>query len=217
MKFEGSDFYAALIHELKNNLGLLSMTIDSIPTQGDPTHDEPIDSARLQCQEVVDRLQQALLIYKASNQPIQPNIDAYSPHDLLHMIKERAVSLSRGRLQVQVDIALDTPEIWFFDRDLIEMALINAIHNSLSYARTGISIKAKLIEGCLALIVCDDSAGYPEHILASVETNRPYRASGTGLGLQFSRLIAQGHQNQGRTGELRLHNDAGAVFCLLLP
>ncbi|MGV8991076.1 MAG: sensor histidine kinase [Thiobacillus sp.] len=217
MKFEGSDFYAALIHELKNNLGLLSMTIDSIPTQGDPTQDEPIDSARLQCQEVVDRLQQALLIYKASNQPIRPNIDAYSPHDLLNMIKERAVSLSRGRLQVQVDIALDTPEIWFFDRDLIEMALINAIHNSLSHAHMGIEIKAELIEGCLALIVRDDSAGYPEHILASVEKNLPCRASGTGLGLQFSRLIAQSHQNQGRTGELRLHNDAGAVFCLLLP
>lgn len=217
MKFEGSDFYAALIHELKNNLGLLSMTIDSIPVLGEPAHDEPVDSARLLCQEVVDRLKQALLIYKASNQQIRPSIDAYSPHDLVDAIKARAEFLSRGRLRVETAIAPDAPAIWFFDRDLIEMAMINAIQNSLTYARSSIRIEANLMEGCLALIVRDDSEGYPDHILASVATHTPYRATGTGLGLQFSRLIAQSHDNQGRTGELRLRNDRGAVFCLLLP
>jgi len=217
MKFEGSDFHAALIHELKNNLGLLSMTIDSIPVLGEPAHDEPVDSARLLCEEVVDRLQQALLIYKASNQQIRPNIDAYSPHDLLEVIKARAESLSRGRIRVETAIAPDAPAIWFFDRSLIEIALINAIHNSLTYARSRIRIEASPMEGGLALTVRDDSDGYPEHILASVAANTPYRATGTGLGLQFSRLIAQSHDNQGRTGELRLRNDHGAVFCLMLP
>lgn len=217
MKFDGNDFYAALIHELKNSLGLLSMTIDSIPVLGEPGHDEPVDSARLLCQEVVDRLQQALLIYKASNQPIHPNIDAYSPHDLLHAIEARAEALSRGRVKVEMVIAADAPAIWFFDRDLIEMAMINAIQNSLAHAHSSIRIEANLLEGCLALSVRDDSAGYPEHILESVAANTPYRATGTGLGLQFSRLIAQIHDNQGRPGELHLHNDQGAVFCLLLP
>lgn len=217
MKFDGSDFYAALIHELKNNLGLLSMTINSIPMLGEPAHDEPVDSARLLCQEVVDRLKQALLIYKASNQPIRPNIDAYSPHDLVDAIKERAEFLSCGRLRIEAMVAPDVPAIWFFDRDLIEMALINAIHNSLAYARSRIGIEASLMKGGLALTVRDDSDGYPEHILASVAANTPYRATGTGLGLQFSRLIAQSHDNQGRTGELRLRNDHGAVFCLILP
>ena len=217
MKFDGNDFYAALIHELKNSLGLLSMTIDNIPVRGDPAHDEPVDSARLLCQDVVDRLQQALLIYKASNQPIHPNIDAYSPHDLLHAIEARADSLSRGRLRVETQIAADAPAIWFFDRDLIEMALINAIQNSLAHAHAAVRIEASLLEGCLALTVRDDSAGYPEHVLDSMATNTPYRATGTGLGLQFSRLIAQSHDNQGRRGELRLHNDQGAVFTLLLP
>ena len=217
MKFEGSDFYAALIHELRNNLGMLSMTIDSIPVLGEAAHDGAVDSARLLCQDVVDRLQQALLMYKATNQPIRPNIDAYSPHDLLNAIKARAEFLSRGRLRIETAIAPDAPAIWFFDRDLIEMALINAIQNSLAYAHSSIGIEANLMEGCLALSVRDDSDGYPEHILASVATNTPYRATGTGLGLQFSRLIAQSHDNQGRTGELRLRNDQGAVFCLLLP
>jgi K+-sensing histidine kinase KdpD len=217
MKFDGTDFYAALIHELKNNLGLLAMTIERIPLQGEQEHDATVDEARLLCQGVVERLQQALLIYKAGNQQLQPAIDAYSPHDLVHEIKARAVALSRGHFSIEAALAPEVPAVWFLDRDLIEMALINAIQNSMAYARSSIRIEANMAEGCLALSVRDDSDGYPEHILSSVATNTPYRATGTGLGLQFARLIAQSHDNRGRLGELRLSNDQGAVFCLLLP
>jgi K+-sensing histidine kinase KdpD len=217
MKFNGTDLYAALIHELKNDLGLLSLTIDGIPRLGEREHDTTVDAARLLCQGVVDRLQQSLLIYKAIDQPIRPAIDAWSPQDAVHEIRDRAAALSRGRIRVEAVLAQDVPEIWFFDRDLVEMALINAIHNSLTHARSTLSIEASMTEGCLALTVRDDSAGYPEHILAGVAANAAFQATGTGLGLQFSRLIAQSHDNQGRRGELRLHNEQGAVFCLLLP
>jgi K+-sensing histidine kinase KdpD len=217
MKFDGTDFYAALIHELKNNLGLLSMTIERIPMHGEPAHDEPLDGARMLCQGVVARLQQALLIYKAINHQFHPNIDAYSPHDLVNEIRDRAVALSRGRLRVETMVSTEVPAIWFFDRDLIVMALINAIQNSLNYARSCSRIEASMVDGCLALSVRDDSTGYPEHVLTSVATNTPYRATGTGLGLQFARLIAESHDNRGRLGELRLRNERGAVFCLLLP
>lgn len=217
MKLDGTDFYAALIHELKNSLALLSMNLERIPLQGEAAHDGAVDAARLLCQGVVDRLHQALLIYKAANGPLHPVIDAASPHDLVHEIAERTKALARGRLRV--DVALDDalPAVWFFDRDLVDMALINAIHNALAYARSTLRIEAGMVDGCLALTVRDDSAGYPDHILASGPADAPYRTTGTGLGLQFARLIAQAHENRGRAGELRLSNDEGAVFELLLP
>ena len=217
MKLDDTGFYAALIHELKNNLGLLAMTIERIPVQNEAVHDEPLDAARLLCQGVIGRLQQALFIYKVDHQQMHPAINAYSPHDLVQGISDQAVALSRGHLRIEVEIQPEVPAIWFLDRDLIEMALINAIHNSLAYAHSTIRIEATMLDGCLALMVRDDSEGYPEHVLNSVATNTPYRSTGTGLGLQFARLIAQSHDNQGRTGELRLHNDQGAVFCLVLP
>ncbi|MBT9568114.1 MAG: HAMP domain-containing histidine kinase [Thiobacillus sp.] len=217
MTLDARDFYAALIHELKNDLGLLSMTIDSIPATGDAGHDRPVDLARLHCQHVVDRLQQTLLIYKASQKQFHPRIDAYSPHELMQAITARAQSLSHGRFSIELTVDPATPAIWFFDRDLIEMALINAVQNSLTYANAAIRLGLGMRDGYLALCVQDDSAGYPDHVLASVAANEPYRATGTGLGLQFSRLIAQSHDNQGRSGTLRLHNDSGAVFCLLIP
>ncbi len=217
MKIESADLYAALVHELKNNLGLLSMTIDGIPVTGQPEHDRQVDAARLECQGVIDRLQQALLVYKAQHKGIEPMIDAYSPSDLAQELRQTAESLARGRLQVEVQVAEGVPDIWFFDRNLVEMALINAIHNSLGHARSTIRIGLAMKDGLLEISVWDDSTGYPEHVLQAFADRQPYRACGTGLGLLFAQLVAEVHKNRGRVGELCLCNQEGALFSLRLP
>lgn len=218
MKFDGSDFYAALMHELKNDLGLLSMSLERIPLHGDITHDATLDAARLHCQGVVDRLHQALLIYRASDQEIHPNVDAYSPLELVERVAARANALAHGRFHIRTAVSPHMPALRFFDRDLVEMALLNAIHNALAHARTTIGIEAAVVDDYLELTVRDDSVGYPEHVLASVADGTPCHAAvGTGLGLQFARLIAESHIDRERRGELRLANDNGAVFRLLLP
>jgi K+-sensing histidine kinase KdpD len=214
---ESKDLYAALMHELKNNLGLLGMTIDGIPVTGQQEHDHLVDEARLLCQRVVDRLQQALLVYKAQSQAIVPMVDAYSPRDLAEELRDTADSLARGRLEVEVSIAEGVPEIWFFDRNLVEMALINAIHNSLGYARSRIRIGMAMRDDNLEISVWDDSDGYPEHVLQAFAERQPYRSTGTGLGLQFAQMVAEAHDNRGRKGELRLGNQEGALFTLRLP
>ena len=213
MSLKGADLYAALIHELKNELGLLGHAIDRIPRH-EAEHDAAVDAARLLCQRVGGRLQQALLVYKSGTQPIHPSIDAWPPADMVQAVADQAAALAHGRLRVEVEFAPGLPDIWFFDRELVGMALINAVHNSLAHARTRIAIEAGMVDGCLAFSVRDDSAGYPDAVLNGHVIGK---ASGTGLGLQFSRLIAASHDNQGRRGELRLHNDSGAVFSLLLP
>jgi K+-sensing histidine kinase KdpD len=217
MTMESKDLYAALMHELKNNLGLLAMNIDGIPTIGQAEHDNAVDDARLLCQRVMDRLHQGLLIYKVSDQPIVPSVDAYSPRDLAKELEDTASSLSRGRLQVTMAVSDTVPEIWFFDRNLVEIALINAIHNSLDYAQGKIHIGMDMMDKCLEVSVWDDSIGFPEHVLESFANRQPYRATGTGLGLQFAQLIAQAHENQGKPGEILLSNRDGALFVLRLP
>ena len=167
------------------------------------------------CQRVTSRLQQALLVYKSASQPIHLRVDAWSPADLANEIADRARGLAHGRLHVEVTLAPGLPDIGFFDRDLVEMALINAVHNSLAHAKSRLAIEAGVEPGGLVFTVRDDSPGYPEPILRG-EPAEP-RNAGTGLGLQFARLIAESHDNAGRQGELRLANDGGAVFSLLLP
>lgn len=215
--FDNADFQAALVHELKNHLGLLGMTLERIPRCGDPAHDEPLDAARLLCEDVTDRLRQALWLYKSDKGPLSPNVDAYSPHDLIAELAARARALARDRFDVEIRLADDLPAVAFFDRDLVEMAMMNAIQNSLAYARRCIALEADARDGWLVLTVRDDSDGYPAHVLDSMAAGKPYRSHGTGLGLQFARLIAQLHENRGRSGALELANDSGAVFRLRLP
>lgn len=217
MNMDGQALHAALMHELKNNLGLLAMTIDGIPVLGQAEHDQLVDDARLLCQRVIDRLQQALLIFKSNHQPIVPSVDAFSPRDLAHEMRDMTASLARGRLGVEVVVADEVPEIWFFDRNLVEMALINALHNSLGYARSRIRVLVALAQGGLEFSVWDDSSGFPGHVLEAFAEKRPYRSTGTGLGLQFAQLVAEAHENRGRKGELRLSNQDGALFTLRLP
>lgn len=216
MKLDTSALYATLMHELKNNLGLLVMTLDAIPLNGTVEHDGRLDDARLICQRGVDRLQQALLIYKAVNKELHPVLDAYSPLDILKDLRDSARSLAHDRLQVDTRVGELVPPIWFFDRSLVELALMNAIHNSLAHAKSMMRIEVDMVDGCMAFTVRDDSPGYPESAL-NHEARSVATQGGTGLGLRFAQLIAEAHENQGRTGELRLMNDRGAVFRFLLP
>jgi len=217
MKFDTSDMHAALMHELKNNLGQLTMTLDGMPVLGIPEHDRKVDDARLICQRSVERLQEALLIYKAADQTLHPFIDAYSPLDMLRELGDNATSLARNRLTVETLVGDQVPDLWFFDWNLVELAMLNAIHNALAYARSGIRIEADMQEGFLAFTIRDDSEGYPQQVLASAGESVASGGKGSGLGLRFARLIAELHENQGRNGTLRLYNDDGAVFSLLLP
>jgi K+-sensing histidine kinase KdpD len=212
-----ADFYAALMHEFKNHLGLLGMTIDSIPVNGDAEHDQLVDEARLLCQRVIDRLQQALLFYKAQHQAIVPTVEAYSPLDVVQSLADTAASLARNRLQVDIQADQSAPAVWFFDRTLVEMALLNALHNSLSYAQSRITLRLAKMGDDLEIAVLDDSGGYPEHVLQAFAERQPYRAAGTGLGLQFAQIVAEAHENRGRRGQVLLSNEGGALFRLRLP
>ena len=216
MGLHSRDMYAAMMHELKNNLGLLTMTLDAIPLRGEADHDRRLDNARLLCQRSIERLQQALLIYKAENRELHPVVDAYAPVDIVQELHDSARSLARGRLVVQTRIDESVPQLAFFDRSLVLMALTNAVHNSLTHARARVNIEVAWEEGFLVFSVRDDSAGYPAHILADGQSGG-YTGNATGLGLKFARLIAEAHENRGRVGELRLFNDNGAVFRLMLP
>ncbi len=206
---------ATEFHEIKNQLGQLSLMLGETLVER-PDLAQTLNEPRLLCERISERLVQVLTLYKSGQERLTLNIEAHSPADFVEQIRAQAASLAGPRIEV-VARTDDAPPFFFFDRYLVELAMLNAVHNALQYARRRIEISAMTDVGSLGFQVHDDSDGYPAHILDNQGHMPTQRAGGTGLGLYFARVIAHAHDNRGRHGELRLTNEKGAVFTMLLP
>jgi len=207
---------AASMHEVKNLLGQLTLSLDGIAKIGCPGADEQVSGARFACRRIVDRLSEMLTLYKLEGGRFAPNIDAHSPIDFLEDLLHEARTLTAGRLTIilQQDGA---PPFWFFDRELAASALMNALHNALGFAHTCITLSAAQEGDYLVFRVSDDGPGFPQALLNDNFDAPRASTHGTGLGLYFAHSVAQVHQNKGSIGKLALANANGAVFNLYLP
>ncbi len=206
---------ASNIHEIKNLLLQLMLRLDAMNSASA----DVIDARRL-CRRVNDRMVQMLLLYEIQTDKLQLNLIAHNPADFIDDFVREATALAGGRFIIERR-ADAMPDYWFFDRELLEMAMLNAVHNALRYARQRIVIGAGGTENSLVLSVEDDGTGYPPPVLEQTLAMGVLKSdSETGMGLFFARMIAEAHKNKDRRGALILHNkegDSGAVFTLRLP
>ncbi len=206
---------ASNIHEIKNLMLQLMLRLDAMESS-----QVGLADARLLCQRVNDRMVQMLLLFELQTEKLELTLKAHSPGDFIAEFVRNAAILADGRVVIEMREE-DVPGYWFFDRDLVEMAMLNAVHNALRYARHRIVIGAMVADGALRLTVEDDGGGFPQRILEQPMTTWAKVSQGaTGLGLFFAAMIAQAHVNHGRSGALSLHNKEqgeGAVFILQLP
>ena len=206
---------AVNLHETKNLLGQLMLRLDGMNSA-----DVTVREARLLCQQVSDRMVQMLLLYEIQEERLQPQLEAHNPADFLLELHENAKAWASARVRVE-SADLGAPDYWYFDRALIEMALMNALHNALRHAKSQIVLRTGMRGENLFFSVTDDGPGYSQEMLqAPRDQMSSVSRSGTGLGLYFSALIAAVHTHQGRQGELVLQNceqSGGAEFMMLLP
>lgn len=207
---------AASMHEVKNLLGQLTLSLDGIAQAGCPGATEQISGARFACRRIVDRLGEMLTLYKLEGGHHAPNIDAHSPLDFLEDLMHEARTLTAGRFTI--DLQQDgAPPFWFFDRELAQSALMNALHNALGFARTRITLSAAQDGDFLVFRVSDDGPGFPQALQDDNFDAPRSSQQGAGLGLYFANSVAKAHQNKGRIGKVALANNGGAVFSLYLP
>jgi len=195
---------ALSIHDVKNRLALMAARAEN---RGD---NETLRDALAAAGE----LTRLLTCYKAETGLLRPDIDAFSPADLVKELVTETRPLS------QLDILGDSqlaPQSWFYDESLIRMVLANALHNALRFARQRILVTARESGDWLELCVADDGPGYPPEMLANPARPAPMSEEGVGIGLYLARHVAALHENHGFRGEVSLDNAPGAVFCLKLP
>lgn len=125
-------------------------------------------------------------------------------------------------LELRCEADADLPP-WYFDHDLITSVVVQALFNSVRYARTTVRLALRIRDGCLEIEVADDGPGFPEFMLEQGFPSKQgidVRTGSTGLGLFFSRLAAELHRRGDVIGSTRLANGGdlgGGRFLIVLP
>ncbi len=199
-----AEIAALTIHDVKNSLAQLA-------GQAEARGDAVTMQTALNASAALTRL---LVFYKSESDILRLAVEAHAPADLIMELAAEHRELSAISILVDDDHA---PSLWYYDKTLVHMLLANAIHNSLRFTQTRVTISAREIDGFLEFEVRDDGAGYSERVLSDEGATAAITPEGTGLGLRLAKRVAQMHENAGQHGEIRLFNDHGAVFVLRLP
>lgn len=99
------------------------------------------------------------------------------------------------------------------DANKIKRVFINAISNSIRYAKENIEIFDKLTDENISIFIKDDGNGFKKEDINHI-FERFYKGSDglSGLGLNISKTIINLHG-----GEIKAYNDNGAVIKIVLP
>lgn len=219
-------FLVASIHDMKNSVSVMNALLEDVVRTADPEvfpECKQIGQVLYEAQRVNDNLIQLVALYKIDQQ-FYP-FDAQE-HELDEFIEEALARVTPLATNRGLKVSHDCPAglRWYFDRELIFGAIVQALHNGLRYTHSQVSLRVREVDGRLELRVEDDGPGYPKHMLEDDEAlptqGIRFATGSTGLGLYFSAVAAHLHRNRGATGATRLANGSslgGGAFIMTLP
>ncbi|MCB9602583.1 MAG: response regulator [Sandaracinus sp.] len=216
-----TDFFANVSHDLRTPLTLILSPLESLrrgqpPPGGERAAYESMHMASRRLLSLIDRL---LDLAKADAGRERLELRSTRLPQLLEAIHASfaPATLSRGvtlEVESSVDVPIDLDPRW------VDSALSNLTANALRFARSRIVLRARDLDGDVALEVEDDGPGIPEADRAVIferfgqASTEARKRSGTGLGLAIVREAARLHDGSAsvEAGEL-----GGARFVLRLP
>ena len=220
-----STLLASAAHDMKNSLSVILSTLDELHDDNADTStlNKPIDLVRYEAKRVNNDLISLLTLYKLESDHIAPHYELNSVHDFLEdqlLYHHSSLELRNIVATIQADELLE----WVFDSELLGTVINNLINNALRYTQKKIILSGIIIDKQLCISVEDDGTGYPAQILDNSQAasgyNSDFKSGSTGLGLHFSQVIAEAHQNSDEQGHIKLSNDSqlgGGKFSIFLP
>ncbi|WP_426415124.1 sensor histidine kinase [Aestuariirhabdus sp. LZHN29] len=220
-----STVLASSVHDMKNSLGLLLNSVDSLCATHPPTTPEEYarySQLNYEASRVNNNLIQLLSIYRLQQDQLPLSIEEIYVSDLL----EEQLALNEPLLQarrITPKLECEQELVGYFDQQLIAGTLNNVILNSIRYTEDKLQISAYPQDNFLVIEVEDNGAGYPEEMCRQGGKEPgpvDFSSGSTQLGLYFSREIARLHQQGEHFGYIELSNGGslgGGVFKLYLP
>lgn len=216
---------ASSVHDMKNSLGMLQHTLESMLADNPPENDaqrKTFSVLGYEASRINSELVQLLTLYRMQHESLRVQIDEHYVVDLLEDQVDRNDVLFQTR-GLELEIKCDPDLKWYFDSELLGGVINNILVNCARYSRARLLISAEVTDQQLGIHISDDGNGYPQSMLdAPLEKNAgvSFSSGSTNLGLLFASRIVQLHHAHGSRGSLRLANKGplgGGVLTLTLP
>lgn len=205
--------FLAWVHDLKNHLAVIEEELETAcDHHASPEAKAHMLRAREQTAAVLRNLTGQLVTAKAR----AGKLHAMSDYAMLAETLDEAVALARLFAPQGVTIEVlpgNAPAGWFFDRDLVRLALDASLDNACRFAHQRVQVQANAAPEGLCLQITND-------LPPASDANDGHNSGrhGTGLGLSVCEAVAAAHHNKGQHGCTRLELQPDqAVFSLILP
>ena len=216
---------ASSVHDMKNSVGMLLASLESVIADSPPANPEQSGRFRTlhyEASRINGELIQLLTIYRMQNEFLPVRVDEHYVIDVLEdQVARNHTLVETGGLNL--NLRCDENLSWFYDLDLVGSVVHNILVNCTRYTKTAILVSAEVTDDMLCIAIEDDGPGYPEEMLArpsglveEAEVNK----GATHLGLYFAEKIAQFHKQKNRCGYIKLENGGelgGGVFKIYIP
>jgi signal transduction histidine kinase len=209
---------ATVAHEIRNPLNAISMGLQRLKVEFQPTDDQEQYSrvTELMLGEV-HRLNSIVEQFLSLARPLEIKTEALRIQDVLNELATLVEGeAQQSKVQIRV-VAPPTLPPLKADREYLRQTLLNLILNGLQAMPEGgtLTLKANTSNGNFLISVTDTGTGIaPENRRRIFEPYFTTKAKGSGLGLAIARRIIEAH---GGTITVSGETDQGCCFQLVLP
>ena len=224
---EAGQFQKTLLDSIAHNvrtplasiIGSLSTLQEDHSVLNEAIRRELVDTARHEADRLNRLLGNLLDLSRLESGAVRVRADACDVQDVIGAALEQLGSATRHR-SVEVTLDSSLPPV-HMDFVLIVQVIVNLLDNALKYSPEDrpVLMRAGISENALAITICDEGQGIPQHDLDHVfqKFNRAARTSergGIGLGLSICRGLIEAHKG---TIRIERRNPRGTRITFTLP
>lgn len=219
-----STVLAGCIHDVKNSLSILINRIAEVSAAiEDGENKLALEQLQYQGKRINNHLIQLLVLYRIDQAQYFANINEIGIRDFLADTLDPYIPMFSNK-NITVSVCCSDDLYWYIDSDLMQGVLVNIMNNLYIYAESKIEVAAWQENQTFILQIKDDGPGYPDEMfdtsIRDAQKRFSFKSNSTGLGLFFSEMAAEMHQNNGKKGYITMSNDGidgGGCFSIVLP
>lgn len=191
---EKIDFMTNITHEIRTPISVISILVDKMFGN---KHDESADASALKMNvgRIVELCNELLDLRKIQDGAMPLN---KQPEDLCEIVSTMCTPYQTVTAEKNIRMDITLPENAVMvecDKDSMDIILSNLLSNALKYCAARINVSLKCVDDKAVLRVESDGKRIPEadneRIFDAFYQSKHIDSKGTGIGLTFSRALAQ--------------------------